>query len=221
MFDSVSLIRHAETGTNGRLSPAGRARSHGLVQYFYRVGYPQVICAVRRDEATDACRQTAAPLARALHLQVVEFRQSEVGQLVEFLHSDACFEKQVLVVWLADGIPDVARALGVTAASWGAIPTRHSCDSRDVFDIVWEISRLGEGRRFASYWQFDVGKGVTDSVVSELIFVPLWKRNYYKPPRSGNAVVRLFGHLKQLARRCHAWAWCRLAHSLPLWQSLS
>jgi probable phosphoglycerate mutase len=107
---TIFIVRHAEKaqrdGDDPDLSEAGRARAESLANLLKDAG----ISAIYTSEVKRT-KQTAAPLARALHLDPTVVAANERAALIAKL-KDASGD--VLVVGHSNTIPDLIRALGIT-----------------------------------------------------------------------------------------------------------
>ena len=132
---SIMLIRHAEdVGVSGEdLSPRGYERAEALPRLFSsRLPRPDVIIATRASKESNRPIETMEPLSRQLHVPIDDrFRDKDYQALAHALLTDARYAgKVVLVCWHHGKIPNLAKAIGVTAAPrWP--------DSQ--FDRVWVI----------------------------------------------------------------------------------
>jgi len=115
---TVFLVRHAERADAGMatagtmatdpdLSPEGRARAESLATALKDAG----IIAIYATEYRRT-QQTAAPLARALGLQVTTIKSGESAPLMQALNAAT---GNVLVVGHSNTVPTVIKQLGVTA----------------------------------------------------------------------------------------------------------
>ena len=119
----VILIRHAEKGTeppsDPPLSPAGSARAQDLVTALADAGVTAIVTSDRRRT-----RETAAPMAKARHLEPVEIGRPD-GSLARHVAAVAAEVRRhpggvVLVVGHTDTLPEIVTALGGPAI--GAMP---------------------------------------------------------------------------------------------------
>ena len=115
---TILLVRHAERadttagqkpsmGADPELSAAGRRRAESLATMLKDAGVTAIF-------ATEFKRtqQTAAPLAKALSLTVKTIPNDKQAELLKLLKSST---GNVLVVGHSNTIPDIIKALGVTA----------------------------------------------------------------------------------------------------------
>jgi len=119
----VILVRHAEKGTeppaDPPLTPAGSQRAQDLVTALADVGVTAIITSDRRRT-----RETAAPTAKARHLEPVEIGRPD-GSLARHVAAVVTEVRRhpggvVLVVGHTDTLPEIVAALG--GPSIGAIP---------------------------------------------------------------------------------------------------
>jgi broad specificity phosphatase PhoE len=141
----ILIIRHAEKPPDGDrsldLAAAGAARAKALPQLFTAsatrpnpLPRPDFIFATQDTRHSHRPVDTATPLGATLGVRIdTEFADNDVRALAHELRSRRKYEgKTVLIVWHQGTIPDLAKALGATAA-----PAKWK-DS--VFDRVWEIT---------------------------------------------------------------------------------
>jgi broad specificity phosphatase PhoE len=104
---TIFLVRHAEKagGDDPDLSEAGRARAESLTNVLKDAG----ISAIYTSE-TKRTQQTAAPLAKFLHLEPTIIPAKDRAELVSKLQSSS---GNVLVVGHGNTIPDLIKALGI------------------------------------------------------------------------------------------------------------
>ena len=106
---TIFIVRHAEKAQSGGddpdLSEAGRARAESLANLLKDAG----ISAIYTSEVKRT-QQTAAPLAKALHLEPSIVPAKDRGALVTKIRSSS---GNVLVVGHSNTIPDLIKALGV------------------------------------------------------------------------------------------------------------
>jgi broad specificity phosphatase PhoE len=114
----IFLVRHAERADTGAgvaptmdanpsLSAAGRQRAESLATVLKDAG----ITAIYATEFKRT-QETAAPLAKALGLTVITVSAKDTNALVEKLKAATA---NVLVVGHSNTVPDVVKALGITA----------------------------------------------------------------------------------------------------------
>ena len=159
MFERLTIIRHAEKGANHvHLSQIGDVRAKELIFYFAKMGYPQVLVAMKQGKKghSDRCRETLLRLSRHLKVPIVLFKKGEIHKLCQYLKSDECAAKRVLVAWQHDENVSIARALGIPAVSWGILPMHPDKHAGDVYDVSWILQPYTGGLHFSTYWQFDV-----------------------------------------------------------------
>jgi broad specificity phosphatase PhoE len=109
--DAVFVVRHAErldTSADSPLSPEGEARAARLAALLHDSGITQIY-------TTDLTRtiQTAAPLARALHLTASALKAGDQDALLARLHAASPADR-ILVVGHSNTVPAIIHALGVT-----------------------------------------------------------------------------------------------------------
>lgn len=111
---TLFLVRHAEKATSAGndpdLSEAGRARADALA----RILKDANISAIYATEFKRT-QQTAAPLARSLGLEVIIVPAATTGAAA-FLEQLKTASGNVLVIGHGNTIPDLARAIGLTAS---------------------------------------------------------------------------------------------------------
>jgi broad specificity phosphatase PhoE len=109
---TIFFVRHAEKATTGGddmdLSEAGRARAESLGT----VLKDAEISAIYTTEFKRT-RQTAAPLAKALHLEPTTISSKDRAGLVAKLQGSS---GNVLVVGHSNTIPELLKTLGITTA---------------------------------------------------------------------------------------------------------
>ena len=114
---TVFLVRHAERADAGMstagtmasdpdLSDAGRARAESLARMLKDAG----VVAIYTTEFKRT-QQTAAPLAKALGIEVITIPANTPGTLLEALKTA---RGNVVVVGHSNTVPDLLRGLGVT-----------------------------------------------------------------------------------------------------------
>ena len=125
----IILIRHADKPADSKdphLSPAGVQRAERLVSFIAtdramtRFGLPVAVFATRttKDGNGQRTQETVAPLAKVLELPVqTPFLGKEYAALAQLILADSAYAgKTVLICWNHEEIPQLAGALGVTAA---------------------------------------------------------------------------------------------------------
>jgi broad specificity phosphatase PhoE len=107
---TIFLVRHAEKagGDNPDLTEAGRARAESLASVLKDAG----ITAIYTSEVKRT-QQTAAPLAKALHVEAAVIPAKESAALVAKLKSSS---GNALVVGHSNTIPEIIKALGITTS---------------------------------------------------------------------------------------------------------
>ena len=144
----IILLRHAEKppdARNANLSARGEQRAKAipslLTNSFVLLsnGLPFSIFAARTTPHGHSRRaeETIAPTARELHLPVrTPFAAADYARLAKELLTNKAYDgKTVVICWVHDYIPQLARALGVQhAPNWNG----------DMFDRVWIITYEGE-----------------------------------------------------------------------------
>lgn len=139
----VLIIRHAEKpddATDENLSKRGFERANALATVipndFVR---PDFLFATRKSSHSNRPMETIEPLSKALRLTIVtSFKDDEFAALAhELLTNPKYAGKIVLIAWHHGKIPQLAHALGATAApdKWNG----------KEFDRVWEISYSNGG----------------------------------------------------------------------------
>lgn len=105
---TIFIVRHAEKaqGDDPDLSEAGRARAESLANLLKDTG----ISAIYTSEVKRT-KQTAAPLARALHLEPIVIAAKDRDTLVTKLKASS---GNVLVVGHSNTIPELIKSLGIT-----------------------------------------------------------------------------------------------------------
>ena len=111
--EAIYLVRHAErasTASDSPLSAAGKARAKRLASWLRDAGITQIF-------TTDLQRtiQTAAPLAAVIGVTPTVIAASDTAALIATVHA-AGPRDRLLIVGHSNTVPDVLRALGVTAA---------------------------------------------------------------------------------------------------------
>lgn len=111
--EAIYLVRHAErasTASDSPLSAAGKARAKRLGSWLRDAGITQIF-------TTNLQRtiQTAAPLAGALGLTPTVIPAGDTAALLAAVHATGPHDR-LLIVGHSNSVPDVLRALGVTAA---------------------------------------------------------------------------------------------------------
>ncbi len=110
--EAIYLVRHAEragTAADSPLSSAGQARAQSLASWLRDAG-------ITRIYTTDLRRtiQTAAPLATAINVTPTVIAASDTAALVASVRAAGPHDR-LLIVGHSNTVPDVIRALGVTA----------------------------------------------------------------------------------------------------------
>ena len=107
---SIFIVRHAEKagGDDPDLTKAGRARAKSLATVLKDAG----ITAIYTSEVKRT-QQTAAPLAKALHLEPAVIPAKDRAALVAKLQGSS---GNVLVVGHSNTIPEIIKALGITTS---------------------------------------------------------------------------------------------------------
>ena len=106
---TIFLVRHAEKagGDDPDLTETGRARAESLATALKDAG----ITAIYTSEVKRT-QQTAAPLAKALHLEPTMIAAKDRAALVAKLQSSS---GNALVVGHSNTIPEIIKALGIAA----------------------------------------------------------------------------------------------------------
>src|SRR6476620_9144171 len=106
---TIFLVRHAEKagGEDPDLTETGRARAESLATALKDAG----ITAIYTSEVKRT-QQTAAPLAKALHLEPTMIAAKDRAALVAKLQSSS---GNALVVGHSNTIPEIIKALGIAA----------------------------------------------------------------------------------------------------------
>jgi uncharacterized protein YbjT (DUF2867 family) len=140
----VLLLRHAEKPaeeSDVHLSARGRERAEALVALlttnapFVAHGMPVAVYAPRFEGRRHSRRpfETIAPLARRLGLKVQQpYRAEDYAALArEVLDEPAYRGKTVVICWVRESLPELARALGVKSEvkNWKS----------EVYDRVWAV----------------------------------------------------------------------------------
>jgi probable phosphoglycerate mutase len=109
---TIFFVRHAEKATTGGddmdLSEAGRARAESLATVLKDAG----VSAIYTSEFKRT-QETAAPLAKALHLEPITISSKDRAALVAKLQGSP---GNVLVVGHSNTIPDLLKTLGITTS---------------------------------------------------------------------------------------------------------
>jgi hypothetical protein len=141
----VILLRHAEkppNESNVHLSERGESRAHALVAFlttkpaFVTNGLPAALFAPKVPRRGHSRRpyETLEPLAEHLRLSVqTPYGPSEYASLAKHVLSDPGLDgKTVIVCWIHDYLPALAKAMGVKPepAHWKG----------SVYDRVWVIT---------------------------------------------------------------------------------
>jgi probable phosphoglycerate mutase len=105
---TIFLVRHAEKGTGDdpALTKVGRARAESLASMLKDAG----ITAIYTSEVKRT-QQTAAPTAKALHVEPAIIPADDRAALVAKLRSSS---GNVLVVGHSNTVPQIIKALGIT-----------------------------------------------------------------------------------------------------------
>jgi 2,3-bisphosphoglycerate-dependent phosphoglycerate mutase len=105
---TIFIVRHAEKaqGEDPDLSEPGRARAESLANLLKDAG----IAAIFTSEVKRT-KQTAAPLARALHLEPITIAAKDRDSLIAKLKASS---GNILVVGHSNTIPDLIKSLGIT-----------------------------------------------------------------------------------------------------------
>jgi hypothetical protein len=144
----VYILRHGEkaesTGDTG-LSPRGVERAAALARVIpERFCVPDFIFATKRSAHSDRPVLTMRPLAKALHLTILDsYADDEVKELAHDLLSDSKYSgKTILICWHHGQIPNLARALGAkdSPVSWPG----------EIYDRVWRLEFAGDGVKFVN-----------------------------------------------------------------------
>ena len=140
----VLIIRHAEKINDElpQLSNVGYQRAQTLVDFFINnasvnaFGPPVAIFAAVPKNANGSIRpyETVAPLATALQMSVIlDFEKDDFKKVKQAILENSEYDgKTVLLSWVNDEIPKLAKKLGADTA-----PT--DWDS-NTFDRVWKLS---------------------------------------------------------------------------------
>jgi broad specificity phosphatase PhoE len=105
---SIFIVRHAEKGQGDDpdLSEAGRARAESLAHLLKDAAISTIYTSeVKRT------KQTAAPLARILHLEPITIPAKDRDTLIAKLKAAS---GNVLVVGHSNTVPDLIKSLGIT-----------------------------------------------------------------------------------------------------------
>jgi phosphohistidine phosphatase SixA len=141
----VILIRHAEKpadDTETHLSPRGYERAKALVAFFsantviHEKGAPDFLIAMpTKKDGSGSVRaiETLQPLATSLQKEIdLSAKKKELKELAQKLLADEKYNGKVVVVcWNHDGLPEVAKGLGLGEQTPGWDPK--------VFDRAWII----------------------------------------------------------------------------------
>jgi hypothetical protein len=144
----IILLRHAEKPAdekNPNLSARGEERAKALPSLVTNLpvlagnGLPSAVFAARPTTHSHSRRaeETVAPLAKALRLPVeTPFSAPDAARLARDVLADHAFDgKTVVICWVHDYLPQLARALGVKhPPDWGG----------HTFDRVWVITYEGD-----------------------------------------------------------------------------
>jgi hypothetical protein len=141
----VILLRHGEKPPDPddvHLSPVGEERARMLARYIATTpaltnsGVPSVLFATGWTRRSHSRRpfETLEPLAKQLHQPIRRpFLVEDYARLArQILTSPECDGKVVVVCWVHEFLPDLARALGVTPKPppWKG----------HIYDRVWKIT---------------------------------------------------------------------------------
>jgi broad specificity phosphatase PhoE len=105
---TIFLVRHADKvseETDALLSDAGHRRAECLAKTLADAHIQQIY-----TSDLQRTQQTAAPLAKQLHLKPVAIPLSKVDDLIEAIRSEKA--ANILVVWHDATLPKILRALG-------------------------------------------------------------------------------------------------------------
>jgi phosphohistidine phosphatase SixA len=105
---TIFMVRHAEKaqGDDPDLSETGRARAESLANLLKDAGISAIyISEVKRT------KQTAAPLARILHLEPITIAAKDRDTLIAKLKASS---GNVLVLGHSNTVPDLIKSLGIT-----------------------------------------------------------------------------------------------------------
>jgi broad specificity phosphatase PhoE len=124
----VYVMRHLqkEAGEDPGLTAVGKANAERLAGWF-GANAPRAIYV----STTRRARETAAPLARKLHLEPKEYGPADVAGLVARVRQET---GPVLVVGHSNTVPDIVERLG------GARPSAIADDS---FGDIWRVAPRG------------------------------------------------------------------------------
>ena len=151
----VILLRHAEKPpdeSDVHLSERGESRARALVAYlttkpaFVTNGLPAALIApkVTRQGRSRRPYETLEPLAEHLKLSIqTPYRPSDYAALAKHVLSDPALDgKTVVVCWIHDYLPALAKSLGVKPepARWQG----------SVYDRVWLITYTDHGAALAN-----------------------------------------------------------------------
>jgi phosphohistidine phosphatase SixA len=138
----ILIIRHAEkteTGHDLHLNERGRMRAAALPRLFDgRFATPEVIICARQSRYSNHAYETIEPLAHALGLPIDNrWANGKDRALAKALLSDARYRgRRVLICWHHESIPQLASALGATAAP-------HNWRDK-VYDRIWQLTYANE-----------------------------------------------------------------------------
>lgn len=140
---TLVLVRHADRdGSRDALTASGVARSRALLHALEKLGLARVF-----HSDTLRARDTAAPLALALGLPMVERPAAAVDELVKEISSQHRGER-VLVVGHGNTLPKL-----IVAAGGPELPDL----AHDEFDDLFVLELCGCGRRRAELRRFQYG----------------------------------------------------------------
>jgi phosphohistidine phosphatase SixA len=134
---AIYIIRHGEkpdSSDDPDLAPKGYDRANALARVFpSRFCVPDFIWATAPSKHSRRPLETVAPLAKALHLTVLdEYADADFAKLAHDLLTQPQYSgKSVLICWHHGTIADLANALGANDAPEKWKP--------EVFDRVWVI----------------------------------------------------------------------------------
>lgn len=123
----VILIRHAEKPADDKdphLAPIGRERAKGLVNFFKNDDVikekstpSEIIAMPTHKDSTGSVRaiETVEPFATDRGIQIdLSFKKKEFSSLAQKLLSQEKYNgKVVLICWNREGVPEIAKGLGV------------------------------------------------------------------------------------------------------------
>jgi broad specificity phosphatase PhoE len=140
---TLVLVRHADRdGSRDALTASGVARSRALLHALEKLGLARVF-----HSDTVRARDTAAPLALALGLPIVERPAADIDGLLEEITRQHRGER-VLVVGHSNTVPKI-----IAAAGGPALPDL----AHDEFDDLFVLDVCGCGRRRTELRRFQYG----------------------------------------------------------------